>query len=138
MEADFTAYTCYSNSVIFFMRMFACNLQTQRKEKNMKKMKINPKVTHLGRILARLFGEEHGAVMMEYVVLAVLLVAAVVAIVIAFGGRIAKQFKAAGDSVGGKVETASQTVRDANDEFDKNARAAQDLQNQINGGEFQQ
>lgn len=120
------------------MRMFACNLQTQRKEKNMKKMKINPKVTHLGRILARLFGDENGAVMMEYVVLAVLLVAGVVAIVIAFGGAIAKQFKGAGEAVQGRTTTAKTTLESGRGEFDKNAETAQDLQNQINGGEFQE
>lgn len=103
----------------------------------MKKTKINPKVTRLGRILARLFGEEHGAVMMEYVVLAVLLVAGVVAIVIAFGGAIAKQFRGAGEAVQGRTETAKSTLDSARGEFDGDAKTAQGLQNQINGGEFE-
>ena len=47
-------------------------------------MKIQLQKTLLGRTLRRLAGEEKGAVMMEYVVLGVLLVAAVVGAVIVF------------------------------------------------------
>ena len=61
-------------------------------------MKIKLEATRLGRTLRRLAGEEKGAVMMEYVVLAVLLVAAVVGAVIAFSGRIQNQFRAAGEA----------------------------------------
>ncbi|MBR6023036.1 MAG: hypothetical protein IK066_11550 [Kiritimatiellae bacterium] len=51
------------------------------------------KHTRFGRLLCRVFGDERGAVMMEYVVLGVLVVAAVVAIVKLFGGTISNQFK---------------------------------------------
>lgn len=103
----------------------------------MKKTKINPKVTHLGRILTRLFGDENGAVMMEYVVLAVLLVAGVVAIVIAFGGAIAKQFKGAGQAVQGRTKTAGETLVEGRDGFDEAAKKAQDYQKETAGGEFE-
>ena len=70
------------------------------------------------------------------VVLAVLLVAGVVAIVIAFGGAIAKQFKGAGEAVQGRTNTAKGTLEAARTDFNTDAGTAQDLQNQINGGEF--
>lgn len=46
------------------------------------------KRTALGRFLCRLAGDNAGAVMMEYVVLGVMVVAAVVAIVMLFGQQI--------------------------------------------------
>ena len=51
------------------------------------------KRTALGRFLCRLAGDNAGAVMMEYVVLGVLVVAAVVGLVVAFGGTIGDAFK---------------------------------------------
>ena len=51
------------------------------------------KRTALGRFLCRLAGDNAGAVMMEYVVLGVLVVAAVVGLVVAFGGTIGGAFK---------------------------------------------
>ena len=59
-----------------------------------KKMRIaRAKRTALGRFLCRLAGENAGAVMMEYVVLGVLVVAAVVGLVVAFGDTIGSAFK---------------------------------------------
>ena len=52
------------------------------------------KRTALGRFLCRLAGDNAGAVMMEYVVLGVLVVAAVVGLVVAFG-----------DTIGGGIRT---------------------------------
>ncbi len=49
------------------------------------------KATLFGRILCRLFGEQTGAVMMEYVVIGVLVVAAAVGIVTIFGETIVEQ-----------------------------------------------
>lgn len=49
------------------------------------------KATLAGRILCRLFGEQTGAVMMEYVVIGVLVVAAAVGIVTIFGETIVEQ-----------------------------------------------
>lgn len=50
------------------------------------------KESALGRVFCRLFGDEGGAVMMEYVVIAVLIAAAAVAVVTLFGGVISDQF----------------------------------------------
>ena len=50
------------------------------------------KNTKLGRFLCRLLGDQRGAVAMEYVVIALLVAAAVVGIVIVFGSRIANMF----------------------------------------------
>ena len=51
------------------------------------------KRTRLGRTLCRLFGDECGAVAMEYVIIALLVAAAVVGVVMVFGSRIANMFK---------------------------------------------
>lgn len=60
---------------------------------NKMKFKIQrAKESALGRFFCRLFGDEGGAVMMEYVVLGVLIAAAVVAVVTLFGGVISDQF----------------------------------------------
>lgn len=69
-------------------------------------MKIQLQKTLLGRTLRRLAGEEKGAVMMEYVVLGVLLVAACVAGVIVFGDRILASFGIMTDATGGNVPAA--------------------------------
>lgn len=60
---------------------------------NKMKYKIQrAKESALGRFFCRLFGDQGGAVMMEYVVLGVLVVAAAVAIVMVFGDAISDQF----------------------------------------------
>ena len=59
------------------------------------------KRTRLGRILCRLAGDEAGAVMMEYVVLALLVCAAVVGIVMVFGDSITGMFKATTETLQG-------------------------------------
>ena len=100
-------------------------------------MKIKLEATRLGRTLRRLAGEEKGAVMMEYVVLAVLLVAAVVGAVIAFSGRIQTQFRAAGEAAGGQTTTAEKTVATSAKNFDSTMQKAVQSGNKINGGEFQ-
>ena len=50
------------------------------------------KRTKLGRFLCTLLGDQCGAVAMEYVVIALLVAAAVVGIVMVFGSRIANMF----------------------------------------------
>lgn len=84
-------------------------------------MKLTPlkiakaKQTRFGRLLCRLFGDERGAVMMEYVVLGVLLVAGVVAIVITFGDQLQGMFinmmdamnKSPGEAISKKDERAN-------------------------------
>ncbi len=77
------------------------------------------KRTALGRLLCRLVGEETGAVAMEYVVIALLIAAAVVGLVMVFGSRIANMFYQAGaattqtedsmESFAGEVESSRST-----------------------------
>ncbi len=57
------------------------------------------KRTLVGRIVCRLVGEQTGAVLMEYVVLGVLLVAAVVGAVVMFGDDIKGAFKVMGRAI---------------------------------------
>ena len=59
-----------------------------------------------GRLLRRLCGEENGAVMMEYIVVGLLIAAAVVAIS-AFGQTITQMFASLGASVTGDHATAT-------------------------------
>lgn len=59
----------------------------------MKMRLARAKRTAFGRFLCRLAGDTAGAVMMEYVVLGVLIVAAVVGLVVAFGGTIGSAFE---------------------------------------------
>ena len=71
-------------------------------------MLARAKRTALGRFLCRLCGDTAGAVMMEYVVLGVLVVAAVVGLVIAFGGGIKDSFKVMIDAILGHQNAAQQ------------------------------
>ena len=64
------------------------------------------KRTRLGRILCRLAGDEAGAVMMEYVVLALLVCAAVVGIVMVFGDSISAMFTATTKTLQGEGGSA--------------------------------
>lgn len=100
-------------------------------------MKIQLQKTLLGRTLRRLAGEEKGAVMMEYVVLAVLLVAAVVGAVIVFGGRIAHRFDEAGIATTGS-QTGVEEAQEANNTKDKeNATKAYEHESTISGGDYE-
>ena len=66
------------------------------------------KRTALGRFLCRLAGDNAGAVMMEYVVLGVMVVAAVVAIVMLFGQQIRVSFDKMLKSLRGEPVGASE------------------------------
>ena len=55
--------------------------------------RIDAKRTKIGRFLCRLLGDNAGQAMMEYVVLGVLVVAAVVALVVLFGENIGDNIK---------------------------------------------
>ena len=75
-------------------------------------MNINNK---FARVLRRLFGEEVGATMMEYVILAVMIAAAVTAAAIYFGNSAKNQMQVAGDAMVGdtkKAESRSESSRD--------------------------
>lgn len=68
------------------------------------------KRTLFGRVLCRLVGEQTGAVMMEYVVIGVLVVAAAVAMVQLFGGGIRTQFNAMIEALFGRKDKVESTI----------------------------
>jgi len=88
------------------------------------------KRTKLGRCLCRLLGDERGAVAMEYVVIALLVAAAVVGIVIVFGSRIASMFggatKALSSTESGQAAVAEEQ---ASSRTDHAGRATTQLEN---------
>ena len=61
----------------------------------------------LGRFVCRLAGDQKGAVMMEYVIVAVLIAAAAVVAVAYFGRTITKQFGVAAHATAGQGDAAS-------------------------------
>jgi len=67
--------------------------------------------TKLARVLRRLFGEETGATMMEYVILAVMIAAAVTAAAIYFGNTAKNQMNTAGSAMTGKTKEAEQMAK---------------------------
>lgn len=78
------------------------------KDKTKQKLLIaRAKRTALGRFLCRLAGDNAGAVMMEYVVLGVMVVAAVVAIVMLFGQQIRVSFDKMISALAGRPAEAS-------------------------------
>ena len=82
----------------------------------------------LGRVICRLMGDETGAVMMEYVILSVLVAAAVVVAVIYFGRTIMKQFGAAANATAGETKQAEKMAKEAGKEA-KNADKSGDKSN---------
>ena len=74
---------------------------------NRKQWIVRAKRTRFGRMLCRLAGDNVGAVMMEYVVLALLICAAVVGVVMIFGDQIAGMFKTASIAASGDTSAAA-------------------------------
>jgi Flp pilus assembly pilin Flp len=70
----------------------------------------------LGRGFCRLLGDKTGAVMMEYVILSVLVAAAVVVAVIYFGRTIMTQFGTAANATAGETKKAEKSAKDATKE----------------------
>ncbi len=104
-------------------------------------MKLTPlkiakaKQTRFGRFLCRLFGDQRGAVMMEYVVLGVLVVAAAVAIVLVFGEQIRNSFDKMIKAMQGKDKTLVEEVPADNEDISGKAGDALDAGKTIAGGE---
>ena len=98
-------------------------------------MKNNPK---LARILRRLLGEEVGATMMEYVILAVMIAAAVTAAAIYFGNSAKNQMEVAGDAMVGNTKNAevrSESSRDQQDAGVTKANASATRFKKTTGGD---
>ncbi len=100
-------------------------------------MKIaKAKRTRFGRFLCRVLGDQRGAVMMEYVVLGVLVVAAAVAVTLVFGQQIRDNFQAMIYALQGKQKTASEHVEKTATANKKAAETAQDVGKATAGGEY--
>ena len=84
------------------------------------------KRSRLGRLLCRLCGDETGGVMMEYVILAVLIAAAVVVAVAMFGKTIVGMFDVAGKGATGDHTGAKKTLDATQKEQNDKAKAAKD------------
>lgn len=108
----------------------------------LKKLRITrAKRTATGRFVCRLLGDECGAVAMEYVVIALLVVAAAVGAAVYFGRAISGGMKGAGDmitDVGTKVETRSKNVKEEMGKVKKaGAKTTKDVQQNMTGGGIQ-
>ena len=86
---------------------------------------MKAKNSFLGRVLRRLFGEETGAVMMEYIVVALLIAAVAVVAISAFGGYASELFGTLGFAMGGKSTTARNSLKNADDNFISSTEIAQ-------------
>lgn len=73
----------------------------------------------LGRTMCRMMGDKTGAVMMEYVILAVLVAAAVVVAAIYFGRTIMKQFGSAAAATSGETKKSEKLSKEATKEATK-------------------
>ena len=77
------------------------------------------KRTRLGRILCAVLGDERGAVAMEYVVIALLVAAAVVGVVMVFGSRIANMFTQSTKSLSVKESEMSSLAQEVQESREK-------------------
>lgn len=82
------------------------------------------KNTKFARILRRLLGDEAGATMMEYVILAVMIAAAVTAAAIYFGNTAKNQMNVAGDAMVGNEASAATRREQAQEQQEKSSKAA--------------
>ena len=86
----------------------------------------NLKNSRLGRMIRRILGEEKGAVAMEYVILAVLIAAAIVVAVAVFGKTIVGMFDVAGKGASGQHTEAHSTLENVQQEQSQGAQEASD------------
>jgi len=82
------------------------------------------KTSRIGRIVRRILGEEKGAVAMEYVILAVLIAAAIVVAVAVFGKTIVGMFDVAGKGASGQHSEAKTTLDKVQQEQQSGAEQA--------------
>ena len=71
--------------------------------------------SRLGRLVRRIAGEETGAVMMEYVILAVLIAAAAVVAIAYFGKTVTSEANVASTAMTGKGNKAAETQQKVQD-----------------------
>ena len=80
--------------------------------------------SRFGRLITRILGEEKGAVAMEYVILAVLVAAAIVVAVAVFGKTIVGMFDVAGKGASGQHTEAKSTLDKVQQEQAQGAQQA--------------
>lgn len=94
------------------------------------------KRTAFGRVLCRLIGDEAGAVMMEYVVLGVLVVAGVVAAAILFGDTIRDNFLIMVYTIQGDLAKADEIKNKRKEGTDGGVEDAKGHSNTQTGGQM--
>ena len=88
--------------------------------------------TRLGRMMQRLMGDRAGGVLMEYVVLGLLVVAAVAVAVIGFGDTIKQAFYAMSRTTTGDPAAARTEVNTARSELTQNRAASEAHRTTVN------
>ena len=105
----------------------------------MKKNRLQFRNTRLVRTLKRLFGEELGAVAMEYILIALLVGAAVVGLVMAFSGTLRNMLGSATNTLNATnvdgVEEVAKDYESKRGKMEKETTKAIDAGNKI-GGDF--
>ena len=84
----------------------------------------NLKSSRIGRMIRRVLGDEKGAVAREYVILAVLIAAAIVVAVAVFGKTIVGMFDVAGKGASGQHSEAKTTLDKVQQEQQSGAEQA--------------
>lgn len=92
------------------------------------------KNTKIGRIVCRLLGEETGATMMEYVILAVMIAAAVTAAAIYFGNTTKNQMDVAASAMTGKVDDSTGKAGDSQKTQEQEAKKAHEAAQKFSTG----
>ena len=82
--------------------------------------------SRLRKVVCKVFGNKTGGVMMEYVILAVLIAAAVVVAVAMFGKTLVGMFDVAGKAATTREKTAKKTLDATRTEQDTKAQEAKD------------
>lgn len=105
------------------------------KEKTKKNIRhVDAKRTRLGRFLCRLMGDEAGQGLMEYVVLGVLVIAAVVGVVVFFGDGLQNRFEVMYHAIFGHTQSVTTTQQQGETSKTANVPASQTFHNTTKGG----
>lgn len=86
------------------------------------------KKSFFGRIVCRMMGEENGAVMMEYVIIAVLIAAAVAVGAWYFGRTVNNEFRVASHGVAADDTSAQEAQKNTQDKVQGQDEAARNAQ----------
>ena len=103
----------------------------------MKKNTMKLRNTRLVRMMKRLLGEEKGAVAMEYIVIALLVAAAVIGLVMVFSGNLRNKLSTANKTMTAKsvdeVEKVAKEYQTENQNLDKANKTAEETGKKIGG-----